>query len=265
MNGLIDTHAHFDDFAADGDTAEVISAARAAGVERIVAIGGNPDANRLALELAAEYGACIRCACGFDRDLAAGQPDVGELRGQLAAGSVVGVGECGLDYHYAPETAAAQMRLLETNLALALEFELPVVIHSRDADEDTLGLLGEYAAACDPGRASIGVLHCFTRTKPMARRLVDIGFHISFSGIVTFRNAGALREVAAYLPEDRIVIETDSPYLAPEPVRGRQSNRPELLPHIAQRLAEVRAAAPEHIAAVTTRNALTLFGLDKDG
>jgi TatD DNase family protein len=262
MSGLIDTHAHFDDFEAEGIAANTIAEARAAGVERIVAIGGGPAANRLALRLAREHQS-ISAACGYDRDLAGRSPDHAELEELLAAEQVVAVGECGLDYHYGPETAAEQKRLFELNLELALKFALPVVVHSRDADEDTLALLADYAAACDPTRRAIGVLHCYTRERAMARRLLDLGFHISFSGIVTFRNADPLRAVAAYLPLERIVIETDSPYLAPAPLRGRR-NSPALLPHIAACLAEVRAVPTEEFTAATTANAKQLFGFEQD-
>lgn len=262
MSALIDTHAHFDDLHAEGAVATALSAAREAGVEHMLAIGGGPQSNRLAVDLAHEH-SCLSASCGFDRDLAASDPDFGELRSLLAESAVVAVGECGLDYHYEPDTAAAQKRLFESNLELALDHELPVVVHSRDADEDTLALLREYARVCDPSRAAIGVLHCYTRGKGMARQLLDMGFHISLSGIATFRNAATLREVAAYLPSDRIVIETDSPYLAPEPVRGR-ANRPEYLPHVARLVAEVRATSFDDFAAASTLNAKTLFGLYED-
>ena len=260
---LFDTHAHFDDFAEEGSVADVLAEARAADVARVVAIGGSPSANRLALRLAGEHAPMLRCACGFDRDQAHASPDESELRECLQSKRCVAVGECGLDYHYQPDSAEAQRSLFELNLSLALEFGLPVVVHSRDADEDTIAMLKEYARACDPARESIGVLHCYTRDRKMARELLDIGFHISFSGIVTFKNAEMLRGVAAYLPSERIVIETDSPYLAPEPMRGRR-NQPALIAHIAKRLAELRSTSVEDFAAVSTRNARQLFGMDAD-
>lgn len=260
---LFDTHAHFDDFAEEGVIEDVLKQARAADVARVLAIGGNPSANRLALRLADAHAPMLGCACGFDRDQADAEPDESELRACLQSQRCVAVGECGLDYHYQPDSAAAQRTLFELNLALALELELPVVVHSRDADDDTLAMLREYARTCDPSRKSIGVLHCYTRGKDMARELLDIGFHISFSGIVTFKNADMLRAVAAYLPSDRIVIETDSPYLAPEPMRGRR-NQPALIAHIARRLAELRSTSVEDFAAVSTRNARQLFGMDAD-
>lgn len=258
---LFDTHAHFDDFAAEDCVADILDQARAAQVDRITAIGGNPAANRLALQLAREHGPMLGCACGFDRDQAQENPDMDELRELLAAAECLAVGESGLDYHYQPETASAQKILFERNLELAAEFALPVVVHSRDADEDTIAILQDYANACDPGCASIGVLHCYTRGRAMAGKLLDLGFHISLSGIVTFKNAALLRSVAAYLPEDRIVIETDAPYLAPEPVRGRR-NHPALLAHVAECVAAVRSTTVEKLAETTARNARRLFGIE---
>lgn len=258
MMEISDTHVHFDGFAAEGRTDEILEHAAAAGVKQIMAIGGGADSNRLAVALAKAHPGHLRCACGYDRDEAGGDPDREEWRAQLTQREVVAVGECGLDYHYAPETAGEQKRLLELNLQMADEFELPVVVHSRDADEDTLGILREYVQARGATTNEPGVLHCYTRTKEMAEQLLDIGFYISFSGIVTFKNADPLREVAAYVPSDRLLIETDSPYLAPEPLRGKQ-NQPAYVVHVAERLAEVRGCTPEDIAAVTTANAEHLF------
>ncbi len=253
---LTDSHVHFDEFARDGRVSEVLTNARSAGVERIVAIGGNADANRLALSIASDNKGVL-CSCGYDRDTVESEPDIHEWHQQLECGVVVAVGECGLDYYYSPESANAQKKLLELNLEMAREFKLPVIIHSRDADDDTLGLLREHVNASDTESAP-GVLHCFTRTKKMARLLLDMGFYISFSGIVTFKNADPLREVAAYVPNDRLLLETDSPYLAPEPLRGGR-NEPAFIVHVAARLAEVRETSVDVIAAITTRNTEKLF------
>jgi len=260
MSELIDTHVHFDDFERDGRTEEVLANADESNVVKIVAIGGSRDANKRALELAKQHGRKILCACGYDRDMIDKEIDTDTWQGMLREDAVVAVGECGLDYHYSPDTAQKQKKLMELNLQMAAEFDLPVVVHSRDADEDTVGLLRDFVHSRGNCEGHPGVLHCFTRTKAMARDLLDLGFHLSFSGIVTFKNAAALREVAAYVPDDRILIETDSPYLAPEPLRG-QINEPAFVRHVAEMLATVRKTTVEEIAEATTRNAQELFGV----
>lgn len=258
MMNLTDTHVHFDSFAEDGNIDGILQNARETGVNHCIAIGGSAEANRRALSLAEQHGDRILCACGYDRDQIGVEIDENEWREQLDRDAVAAVGECGLDYHYGPDTAAAQKRLLERNLQMAMLFKLPVVVHSRDADEDTLGLLREYADTASDSDGELGVLHCFTLGKEMARSLLELGFYISFSGIVTFKNAGDLREVAKYVPSDRLLIETDAPYLAPEPKRG-QRNEPSLVVHVAERLAKVRGMSLEKIAETTTENAARLF------
>lgn len=260
MNHLIDTHMHFDVFAKENLVAEVLDSATAAGAELMIAIGGSPSANALALDVAREHAGRVRCACGFDRYMATEQLDLSELAEQLDCEGVVAVGECGLDYHYQPETAPKQKVLFEENLRLSLENKLPVVVHSRDADEDTLAILKAYSNAC-PSDMIPGVLHCYTRGIAMAKALLDIGFFISFSGIVSFANAEDLRRVASYVPSERIVIETDSPYLAPVPMRGER-NEPAYVAHVAEAVAQARGTSAEDIASITTRNARRLFRID---
>ncbi len=255
---LIDTHVHLDTFAGEDRMEEMLGEAVAAGVTRMIAIGGRPDANDLALDWSARRPE-LAATVGLDRDEAGKDEDWERLRDQVRRPGVVAVGECGLDYFYAPERAAVQRRCLEGNLALALEAGLPAVIHSRDADEDTLAILRSHARAWPHDPARIGVLHCYTRDKAMAGKLLDLGYAISFSGILTFANADMLREVAAYVPTDRLLVETDSPYLAPVPLRGKRSNQPAYLPHIVRKLAECRGEPEEEIARVTTRNAERLF------
>jgi len=259
-----DSHAHFDEADGVDGHREVLARAAAAGVSRVVAVGGSAALNAGALAAVIDFPAMVRATLGFDRDCAAvAAADAGALQASMSAlreavlaerGRVVAIGETGLDYHYSPDRPAAQRQLFEAQLELALALQLPVVVHSRDADEDTLAVLGAYAAS--GGR---GVLHCFTGGPAFAERLVAIGFLISFSGIVSFRNADPLRAVAAVVPEDRLLLETDTPYLAPVPMRGRR-NEPAFLPHVAAAVAAVRGCSAEHLAAVTTANASRLFG-----
>jgi len=166
---------------------------------------------------------------------------------------VVAIGETGLDYYYAKETREQQLASFKVHMQAANELNKPVIIHTRDAQQDTLELLkNEGVSDCG------GVLHCFTESWEMARQALDLGLYISFSGIVTFRNADALREVARKVPDDRFLIETDSPYLAPVPHRGKQ-NHPGWVGHVAECLAEVRGNRVENIAELSKLNYLRLF------
>lgn len=236
MTELFDTHAHFEGTREETDAA--VSRAAASGVTRIMAVGGSESLN------AGTEGFAYR-AIGWDRDQA------GRELPELDYVGVAAVGEIGLDYHYSPDTRAAQMELFSRQLELARSLDLPVVIHTRDADDDTLGLLREIP--------SKGIIHCFTGSPGFCRALLDLGFHISISGIVTFRAADNVRESALVVPDDRILVETDSPFLAPVPMRGN-ANEPAFVVHTAKFLAELRGTTFEEFAALTTRNAIALLG-----
>ncbi len=257
---FIDSHVHFDRFIKDGTFTDILKNATAADVMEMVAIGGTPEANALSLKLAEEYPGCIFGCAGYDRDEADKACDLAELRAYLEDPLVKAVGETGLDYYYTAETAAEQKTLFAENLALAAEFRKPVVVHSRDADEDTVALLSEYAGCWKGDPARIGVLHCFTRDTRFARQVLDLGLMISFSGILTFANADPLRDVVGYVPDDRLLIETDSPYLAPVPMRGKR-NEPAHVVHVAKQLADLKGCSLDFIANLTATNARTLFAL----
>ena len=261
MTAYYDTHAHFD--GTPLETARAIERALAARVTRILAVGGSAALNAGALATAAAYPENVRLALGFDRDQAtAADPATHtETLRQLAAAlpsplRLTAVGEAGLDFHYHPETADAQCALFATQLLLADEWRLPVIVHTREADEATLRVLDETPWR---GEGLRGVIHCFTGDRAFAAQLLDRAFAISFSGIVTFRNADPLREVAAYIPDDRLLIETDSPFLAPVPKRG-QRNEPAFVTHVAESLATLRGTTAERIAELTSANAMRLFG-----
>jgi TatD DNase family protein len=257
---FIDTHVHFDRFVKDGTFLDILDHAKEAQVLEMIAIGGSSAANALSLELAAAHPGRIFGCAGYDRDEATEKPDLIELRNFLENPLVKAVGETGLDYYYTAETVTEQKKLFAENLALAVEFEKPVVVHTRDADEDTVALLAEFSNAWKGDPARLGVLHCFTRETAFARQVLDLGLMISFSGIVTFANADPLREVVQYVPDDRLLIETDSPYLAPVPVRGTR-NEPAFVVHVAKQLAELKGTSVESIANLTSSNARTLFAL----
>ena len=256
---LTDSHLHFDAFAEAGDVEGVLDRAAARGVQRLVAVGGTDPANGLAVRLAGRYPGRVYAVAGYDRDEAGRDPSTYSVQDLLRAPGVVGVGETGLDYHYSADTAPEQRRLFAHMLDLAAEYRLPTVIHSREADEDTLAALRDHVArwAGDPDR--VAVLHCFTGSLAFAEQLLELGLYISFSGIVAFRKSDTLRAVAAAIPEDRILIETDAPYLAPPPYRGKR-NEPAYVAEVAAAVAEARGAATAEVAAMTSRNAARLFG-----
>lgn len=245
---MIDTHAHLD----PADAAAVLARARAAGVDRVVAVGTTIADGAGALALArAEPG--VYAALGIHPHEAAG-PDadrVEELRALLGEPGAVAVGETGLDYarDYAP--AEAQRRLFDRQLSLAGELGLPVVIHSREAEADTLAALAGF-----PGTV---VLHCFS-SPGMLETALERGYYLSFAGNVTYPNAGALREAARAVPAERLLVETDSPYLAPQPVRG-QRNEPAHVVHTLAALAAARGEDAEGLGRRIDANASAAFGL----
>ncbi len=168
---------------------------------------------------------------------------------------VIAIGETGLDYFYAPETKELQLDSFRKHIRAAIKLNKPLIIHTRDAQQDTLDILKEEQA-----EQVGGVLHCFTESWDMAQKAIEVGFYISFSGIITFKNASALREVAKQVPDDRILIETDAPYLAPVPHRGKQ-NQPAYVVEVAKHLASIRGQSVEEIARMSTDNFKRLFNL----
>lgn len=257
-----DSHAHLDAFDEDGSLTDVLARAQAAGVSRLVAIGGSMSANQRAVELARRHPHQLRATVGFDRDETVGTPNWPGAEALLADPRVVAVGETGLDYHYTPETAPEQRALFQANLERALRFVRPVVVHTREADDDTVSLLAEYVRSWPGAADRVGVIHCFTGSRALAARLVDLGFYISFSGIVTFKNSADLREVARWVPADRLLIETDAPYLAPVPHRG-QRNEPAWVMEVAAALASTRSDTLQKLAEQTWMNATRLFGWEE--
>ncbi len=259
---LIDSHCHLDrlDLAAhDGSLDAALEAARARGVSQFLCIGVSAD-NAAAVKGLAERYDDVHCSVGVHPlDLQPGESlALDWLLGELAHPRVVAIGETGLDYHYEPEAAALQQQAFRLHLEAARLTGKPVIVHTREARADTLALLREAALP------QAGVLHCFTEDWEMARAALDLGFYISLSGIVTFRNADALREVARQVPADCLLVETDSPYLAPVPHRGKP-NLPQYVREVAEFLAELRGVAFEDFARQTTDNFLRLFPLARMG
>ena len=189
------------------------------------------------------------------------EPTADDLRQRAALPKVLGIGETGLDYYRLNGRSVADMAWqrdrFRVHIQVARETALPLIIHTRAASDDTLAILKEQGEDGSAGSAG-GVFHCFTETMEVARAALDLGFYISFSGILTFKNAEDIRDVARFVPLDRMLIETDSPYLAPMPYRGK-TNSPAYVPFVAKRIAEIRGMAVEEVGAVTTRNFETLF------
>ncbi|HYQ37549.1 MAG TPA: TatD family hydrolase [Pseudomonas sp.] len=255
---LVDSHCHLDrlDLAAHGGSLDAaLAAARARGVGRFLCIGVSAD-NAAAVRALAQAYPDVYCSVGVHPlDLEPGaEPALDWLLRELDHPRVVAIGETGLDYHYQPEAAALQRAGFALHLQAARQTGKPVIVHTREARADTLAMLRE----ADLPQA--GVLHCFTEDWEMARAALDLGYYISLSGIVTFRNAEALREVARRIPEDRLLVETDAPYLAPVPHRGKP-NLPEYVRDVAEFLAGLRGVSFETLAAQTTANFHRLFPL----
>lgn len=252
---LIDSHLHFDVFERDGSADAIVASAAARGVRQLVAIGGSPEANATALAVARRHPGIVFPTAGCDRDLAGTAVDLAALDARVALPEVVAVGETGIDYFHRKDNQPEQHALFRANLDLALRHAKPVVVHTREADEDTLRILGEYTA-----RGLTGVIHCFTGSQPFAERCLALGLLLSFSGIVTFANAQPLREVVRQTPSDRYLVETDSPYLTPVPHRGKRCE-PGYTADTAALVAKVRGLSVEQVAAETTANARRLFNL----
>ena len=246
---LVDSHCHLDDSQFDQDREQTIERARSAGIETLMAIGtgaGPPDLEA-AIRLADRYPFVFATVGVHPHDASKATDDTFErLRDLSLHPKVTAFGEIGLDYHYDFSPRDVQRSVFEKQLDLAAEAGLPVVIHTREAWDDTLAVLG---ARWRGG----GIMHCFTGNPRQAQQALALGFHLAFGGVLTFPKAGEVREAARITPGDRLLVETDCPYLAPVPMRGKR-NEPAFLVQTVHRLAEVRGVTPEDIAGQTTRN-----------
>ena len=256
---MIDSHCHLADDVYAADLDQVVERARAAGLERVLVIleAGNPQeekqagaAHALWPDLRVAVGVHPHHAKQFENDALAAAVTVREQVGRLAYARAIG--EIGLDYHYDFSPREVQQAVFRAQVDLALELQLPVVIHTREAEADTIEAL---KAA---GHRLRGVLHCFTGTRELASAALDLGFYISLAGIVTFPKALELRDIARDIPLDRLLVETDSPFLAPVPHRGAR-NEPARVVHTAETLAALRGISVAELARATTANFHALF------
>lgn len=260
MANFMDSHAHLADPAFAGDLEAVVERARGTGALAVICIGASLEAADASARLAATYPGFISYTAGVHpHDAAAfdADRDIPLLRAHLAAGAVA-VGECGLDYHYDHSPRAVQRAAFHAQLELAAEAGRPAVVHTREAEDDTAASLA-HAERLGVG----GVLHCFTGSAALARRALDAGWYVSFSGIITFRN-WTDEALLRLVPDDRLLVESDSPYLAPVPHRGKR-NEPAWVSLTLARLAEARGTTASALGEVTAANTARLFGLATDG
>lgn len=258
---LIDSHCHLDypDFAEEG-VSQIIARAKERGVGKMMTIS-TQIANFDKVLTVANLSPDVFCTVGTHPHHASEEAEIALSIGQIVEltknPKVVGIGECGLDYYYDFAKKPDQHQVFANHIEAGLQTDLPLVIHTRDAEEDTIKLLR------DVGKGkSRGVIHCFTGTQWLADQSLDIGYYISFSGILTFKKSEELRQVAASVPLDRLLVETDSPYLAPMPYRGKR-NEPSYVVHTAEVLAQVKGVSPREIAQITAENYYRLFNKAK--
>jgi TatD DNase family protein len=255
---IIDTHCHLADAKFRDDVEAVIARASTAGVAQIISVGaiGPIENDRLTVEIAEHHPDVFAAVGVHPHDASDCTPErIAQLRGLAASKKVVAIGESGLDFHYMHSPPAAQEASLRAHLALAAELGLPIVIHCRDAERRLVEIARD---AGIPPRG--GVIHCFTGDADAAREFLALGFCISFSGIITFKNSAPIREAASIVPDDRVMVETDSPYLAPEPYRGKR-NEPAYVTRTLEMLANLRRANTTTLAAQVIANAARVFKL----
>ncbi len=255
---IFDTHAHYDDEQFDIDREELLGKMQGAGIETIVDVGASLETTKKALELAHRYD-FIYAAVGVHPSEVEELDDdsIELLRSLCRDDKCVAIGEIGLDYHWPDPAPELQKLWFRRQLNLARSEHLPVIIHSRDAAADTMEIMADERAE-EIG----GVVHCFSYSKEIARQCVKMGFYIGIGGVLTFKNARKMVEVMEDTPMDRILLETDCPYLAPEPYRGKR-NSSLYLPYVVQKMAEIKGITTEEVISITRKNAMTMYGLNE--
>jgi len=262
MTKLVDSHAHLDAPAFDPDRDAVVERARQAGLTAILTLGVDGESSQRAVALARQYTAVYAAVGIHPHEAQHATPEVYRalltLAREPAAHRIIAWGEIGLDYHYHHSPPDVQRREFRRQIRIARELDLPISVHSREAHEDVLGILQEENAA----EAGV-VMHCFSGDADIARRCLDLGCYLSFAGPVTFTNARQLPSIVPWVPAERLLIETDAPYLSPHPWRGRQHrNEPARVALVAARVAELRGMSLEALGETVTRNFATLFRME---
>ncbi len=252
---IYETHTHFDDNAFDTDREEAVKGAVNAGVSRFVNVASSMKSSITSMELAKKY-SYFSASVGVHPEECAdlSEKDMDILERYSKDPAVVAIGEIGLDYYWDEPERDIQKKWFARQIELARKVKLPLIIHSRDAAADTFEIL----RSCKADEVG-GIMHCFSYSREMAKQFLDLGFFIGVGGVVTFKNGKKLREVVEYVPLDRIVTETDSPYMAPVPMRGKR-NSSEYLPYIVEEIARIKGVSKEEAEEVTFNNAVRIFG-----
>lgn len=250
---IFDTHAHYDDEQFENDRAELLASMKEQNVGTIVNVSATLESCRKAIALADKY-PYIYAAVGIHPDEVGGlnEDTFADMKTLFGHKKVVAVGEIGLDYYWDNEPHEVQKKWFVRQLELARELNLPVLIHSREAASDTLYVMKEYA------KGLTGVIHCFSYSREIAMEYVKMGFYIGIGGVVTFKNAKKLKEVAEVVPLERILLETDCPYMTPEPYRGKR-NQSGYLSYVAEQIAAIKGISAEEVIAQTEKNARTMY------
>lgn len=250
---IFDSHAHYDDEQFDTDRAELLGSFNEKGIVGVVCCGVNTETSEFAIELSHKYD-FMYSAVGFhplnNDEYSDGSLE--KIKKSAQDPKCVAIGEIGLDYHYEKESRENQLIILEKQIQLANELDMPIIFHDRESHEDTLKLLKKYKPK--------GVVHCFSGSVEMAKEVIKLGMYIGLGGAVTFKNAVKPCEVAKYVPSDRLLIETDAPYMTPVPFRGKRCDSL-YIPYTAERIAELRETTAQEILNLTCQNAKTLFNI----
>lgn len=254
---IFDTHAHYDDEAFDADREALLGSMAAGGVGRIVNVGASMETSEKTVELIQQYD-FLYGAVGVHpnevSDMTA--EDLNQLSCWTALEKIVAIGEIGLDYHYDEPPKEVQYRWFEAQMELARELGLPIIVHSRDAAKDTVDIMKSLHA----GEIG-GVIHCYSYTKELAREFLNMGYYFGIGGVLTFTNAKKLKEAVEYIPMDRLVLETDCPYLSPVPNRGKRNSSLNL-PYVAETLARVKGISREEVERRTWENGCRLYRME---
>ncbi len=260
MQNIFDSHAHYDDPRFDEDRDELLSSMASHGVCRIMNVGNTTHANIAGIELAKKY-PFVYCSIGIHPDQAAeiaaqnSKEYLEVMARQLSYEKAMALGEIGLDYYYDDASPRdVQRKIFEEQLALSKDLDLPVIIHNRDAHQDTLDLLKKYRPK--------GIMHCFSGSAEYAKEILRLGMYIGFTGVITFKNARRAVEAAAEVPLDRLLIETDCPYMAPEPFRGKRCDST-LLYRMAEKLGEIKGCSAQELADQTFQNACEVYRISR--
>ena len=257
MTEWFDSHCHVDEEAFDEDREEVLSRMKANGVTRCAVIGSDMETSRRAAAFAAAHSGVV-AAGGFHPHEASRfrESNLDELREMYQKGRIRAIGEIGLDFYYDHSPRDVQREVCIRQMELAWELKAPVAYHIRDAHQEMLEIMKDMKA-----RLTGGIIHCFSGSAEIAKEYLKLGYYISFAGPLTFKKAPRLQEAVKLVPKDRLLIETDSPYMAPEPVRGRR-NEPANVRYVGLKMAELRGEKPEEVAAFTTENAMQVYGIN---